>query len=192
MRRGGHIQLRPRLSSSRWGRVASCLLLLLLLACSEAENLFDSYPVFFVIQMPRNVEVLMPALTSPGEFCTVENKGDRVVCRNLKGTESYINKSAADLYKSFNFGRSTGFVVGHTNAIANRLPNQVVCYDIVCRNCYDNGLSANVKLLSGSRAQCPKCLRTYDLNELGMASEGHPLFRYRVSSTDFTLTIGHR
>jgi len=167
------------------------LVLPLLLTCAEAEQLVDKYPVRYVVQNPSNVEVLNAALNGMGEFCTVVDKGTRVECTNLKGNMSPINKLATDRYGSFNFGRSNGFIVGRTNMIASRFPNQVVCYDIVCYNCYNNlGDPRNVELITGARAQCPKCQCIYDLNELGIASEGHSLYRYPVRYSS-SLVIGN-
>lgn len=129
-----------------------------------------------------------------GEFCTAVRQGTTVTYTNLK-TSHQVNLTASEVnYGNFNFGRVGGFIVGHTSMISSRFPNQVVCYDMVCSNCYE-GLSVSraLNLLSGARAQCAKCQRIYDLNELGMViSEGggRSLFRYSVSYNSYQLIIG--
>lgn len=163
-------------------------------SCSEAERLYDTYPVRLVVQNTNTNEVLNAALSGMGEFCTMEGKGVQISCSNLK-TTSLITLTAADRYGAFNFGRSNGFVVGHTSMISSRFPDKVVCYDIVCPTCYnDISVTRNVQLLSGARAQCPGCQRIYDLNELGMVIDGEAgrsLYRYSVRYTPFQLVIGN-
>ena len=181
----------PSLAGGAWGWV----FILLFFSCSDAERLFDTYPVRFVVQNTNTNEVMNDALTGLGEFCTVVNKGSSMEYSNLKTTMP-VNLNARELgYGYFNFGRSNGFVVGHTSMISSRFPDQVVCYDIVCPNCYENrNVTRNVELLSGARAQCSSCQRTYDLNELGMVIQGEAgrsLFRYSVRYAPFQLVIGN-
>lgn len=169
--------------------------LFLLFSCTEAERLYDTYPVRFIVQNTNTNEILNAALSGMGEFCTVVNKGGSMEYTNLKRTQP-VDLSALDLsYGYFNFGRSNGFVIGHTSMISSRFPDQVVCYDIVCPNCYnDLNVTRNVRLLSGARAECATCMRVYDLNELGMVSQGeagHSLYRYYARYTPFQLVIGN-
>ncbi len=163
-------------------------------SCSEAESLFDNYPVRLVVSNTNTNEVLNAALSGMGEFCTIVGRGSQIEYKNLK-TTTMVNLTAYDRYGSFNLGRSNGFVVGHTSMISSRFPDQVVCYDIVCRTCYnDLSVARNVQLLSGGRAQCPGCQRIYDLNELGMVTSGEPgrsLYRYSVRYSPFQLVIGN-
>ncbi len=181
----------PSLHTRRWGWVFF-LSLSLPLACSDAERLFDNYPVRFVSQNTNTNMVLNAALTGMGEFCTIVNKGNSIEYSNLQNTYSKPLTAREASYGYFQFGRDNGFIVGHTNMIASRFPNQVVCYDITCRNCYEeSSVTRSVKLISGGRAQCPVCERTYDLNELGIASSGKSLYRYAVSYSPFQLVIGN-
>ena len=121
-------------------------------------------------------------------------KGSTMEYTNLKTSRSVTLTAREQNYGYFNFGRSNGFVVGHTSMISSRFPDQVVCYDIVCPNCYDDlNVTRNVGLLSGARAQCSSCQRTYDLNELGMVSQveaGRSLYRYTIRYSPFQLVIG--
>ena len=177
------------------GGVCGWVFFSLLLSCSQAERLYDTYPVRFVVQNTNTNEVLNAALTGMGEFCTMVNKGTSMEYTNLKTTRYVTFTSREQNYGYFNFGRSNGFVVGHTSMISSRFPDQVVCYDIACPNCYsDLNVTRNVGLLSGSRAQCSSCQRTYDLNELGMVVQGEPgrsLYRYSVRYSPFQLVIGN-
>jgi hypothetical protein len=183
--------LLPYLTGGAWG-----WLFFLLLSCSQAERLFDTYPVRFVVQNTNTNEILNAALTGMGEFCTVVAKGSTMEYTNLKTSRSVTLTAREQNYGYFNFGRSNGFVVGHTSMISSRFPDQVVCYDIVCPNCYDDlNVTRNVGLLSGARAQCSSCQRTYDLNNTGQVSYGEPgkpLFRYRVYYGSNTLSINNR
>ena len=166
-------------------------------SCSQAERLYDNYPVRFVVQNTNTNEVLNAALNGMGEFCTmvVSNNGSSMEYTNLKTTRSVSLTAREVSYGHFNFGRSNGFVVGHTSMISSRFPDQVICYDIVCPNCYDNlSITRNIRLLAGARAECSNCMRIYDLNELGTVSQGEPgssLYRYLVRYTPFQLVIGN-
>ena len=180
---------------SLFARGGAWLLVFLLFACSEAERLYDNYPVRFVVQNTNTNEVLNAALSGMGEFCTAVNQGSAVAYTNLKTTIS-VPLSARDLsYGYYSYGRSNGFIIGHTSMISSRFPDQVVCYDIVCPNCYnDLSISRSLHLLSGARAQCGKCQRTYDLNELGMVTQGEAgrsLYRYSARYSPFQLVIGN-
>lgn len=161
-------------------------------SCSQAENLYDSWRVYFVVQNTNTIDVLNAALTGMGEFCTAVKKGNTIEYTNLKKTTP-VNLTALDQRRNYLFGRGTGFVIGHTSLISSRFPDQVVCYDAVCSNCYENySINRNVQLLSGSRAQCSSCQRIYDLNELGMVAQGEAgrsLYRYRVRYTPFQLVV---
>ena len=170
-------------------------LLFLLLSCSQAERLYDTYPVRFVVQNTNTNEVLNAALNGMGEFCTVVSKGNSMEYSNLKTSRSVSLTAREVSYGYFNFGRSNGFIVGHTSMISSRFPDQIVCYDIVCPNCYnDLNITRNVHLLAGGRAECATCMRVYDLNELGMTSQGEAgssLYRYPVRYSPFQLVIGN-
>lgn len=161
-------------------------------SCTQAENLYDSWHVYFVAQNTNTIDVLNAALTGMGEFCIAVKKGNTMEYTNLKKTTP-VSLTAIDLRRNYLFGRGTGFVIGHTSLISSRFPDQVVCYDAVCSNCYENfSINRNVQLLSGSRAQCSSCQRIYDLNELGMVTQGEAgrsLYRYRARYTPFQLVI---
>ena len=171
------------------------LSLFTLFSCSDAERLYDNYPVRLVVQNTNTIDVLNGALSGMGEFCTIVSQGTTIDYTNLKMTRS-VTLTARDLnYGHYVFGRSNGFVVGHTSMISSRFPDQVVCYDIVCPNCYfDINVTRNVQVLAGARAQCGSCQRIYDLNELGMVAQGEggrSLYRYPVRYSPFTLVVGN-
>ena len=164
-----------------------------LTSCEKAERLYDTYPAYFVVQNTNTVPQLNTAMNAMGEFCTITQNGSQYIFANLGGSTP-VNKTALNAYRNFRMGRSGGFITGLPTYIADASP-RVVCYDIVCPNCYEQtAIAPHLRLIPGQRAQCGSCQRTYDLNNLGMMMTGDPgrsLYRYNVSYTPYTLVISN-
>lgn len=167
--------------------------LLLPASCEKAEPLYDSFPAYFVVQATNTVPQLNTAMNAMGEFCTITDDGSHYVFA-APGGSTPVNKTAMGIYRNFRMGRSGGFITGLPTYIADASP-RVVCYDIVCPNCYEQtSIAPHLRLTTGSRAQCGACQRTYDLNNLGMMTAGEPgrsLYRYHASYTPYTLVISN-
>ena len=166
---------------------------LLISSCGEAERLYDTFPAYFVVQNTNTVPQLNTAMNGMGEFCTITDNGSQYVFTDLGGSTP-VNKTALGIYRNFRMGRSGGFITGLPTYIADASP-RVVCYDIVCPNCYEQtSIAPHLRLATGCRAQCGSCHRTYDLNNLGMMIAGEPgrsLYRYNVSYAPYTLVISN-
>ena len=183
--------LLPSPKGTGWGK--GVLLSLLLFSCHKAEPLYDSYPAYFVFQGTNTVPELNAAMGGMGEFCTIEDKVSQYVFANMAGSTA-VNKTAIASYQHFHMGRGGGFIVGLPTYIADTSP-KVVCYDIVCPNCFElTAIAPHLHIISGSRAECSTCQRTYDLNNLGILAAGLPgrsLYRYSVSYNPYTLVISN-
>ena len=175
------------------GRGVVLLFCLSLFSCHKAEPLYDSYPAYFIYVGTNTVPQLNAAMGGMGEFCTIEDKVNQYVFANMAGSTP-VNKTAISNYQHFHMGRGGGFIVGLPTYIADTSPH-VVCYDIVCPNCFElTAIAPHLNLISGSRAECSACQRTYDLNNLGILASGLPgrsLYRYNASYSPYTLVISN-
>ena len=177
----------------------SCLFLMLLamISCEKAEDLFSNYPAYFVFTPATQAPELYTALNSAGEFCTIIPNGERYVFASPK-TSTTVQKTAVDQHVSVVLGLD-GLIVGLPNIpeMGYDVP-RVVCYDLCCPNCYrDLGITRRMQLQVGCIARCARCTREYDLNNLGIIrsdTTGISLFRYRVyyNAYNYTLTVSNR
>jgi len=166
-------------------RILSCLLAVLCcLSCSETETLYARLPAKFIMDNIYSVPQLYTACNSLGEFCTIYGNNNQYIFTSHNGSTP-INKTALSQYSGFYLGLS-GFIVGLPNIpeMGRDVP-VVVCFDLACSNCYEEGnIAKRMMLQEGGYAYCSRCQRTYDLNNLGIVSlgeAGRSLFRYRVN-----------
>ena len=166
-----------------------------LVSCSKPDSLYSHMPARLVIDNVYQAPALYTACNSLGEFCTVTMDGQKIYFQGSRETSS-INLVALDSYGSFVLGLG-GLIIG-----LPALPemgkdvSQVVCYDLNCPNCYEqySGITKRTTV-SGSTAHCKGCGRDYDLNSLGIVSQGEsgrPLFRYRASYVGSALVVNNR
>ncbi len=169
-------------------------------ACSsDDDNLYyTGSKASFSYSPVENSPLLMRALRNSGEFAiflnTVYNGSMRFVISNAQGTEETIQGTSVDYYKSMYFGISNGFIIGMPT-----LPEvgadivSPVCFDVVCPNCYDNySICKRLSLREGGFAFCSSCVRTYNLNNYGIVSDGdggRSLFRYHITAAGSTMSI---
>ena len=170
---------------------------LALSSCGDAvvSNKYCSLPANFTFTPVNSISQLYTSCNSMGEWCTITAEGKKFVFRNLSGTGE-ANQTALTGYSGFYMGLS-GFIVGLPN-----LPEMdadfpiVTCYDLACSNCYAQSyVTRPLQLREGGLAYCTRCQRTYNLNNIGIVSEGDsgkPLYRYRVYYTNNTLAISNR
>lgn len=166
-----------------------------LCSCGESSNLFCSLPANFTMSNVYQAPQLYTACNSMGEFCTVRADGKRFIFANTVGSTA-VNQTALTNYSGFYLGLS-GFIVGLPNIPElGQDVSRVVCFDLACSNCYqDYNICKRMTLQDGGYAQCPSCQRTYDLNNLGIVSQGEPgrtLYRYRVNYVGSSLVIRNR
>ena len=86
------------------GGVCGWVFFSLLLSCSQAERLYDTYPVRFVVQNTNTNEVLNAALTGMGEFCTITSDGQRYLFTDASNHTSTINATAINSREKANKG----------------------------------------------------------------------------------------
>lgn len=191
-----HQPLRPGGRRGVASLVLCCLVACLagLLACSDTETRFSRLPARLVVTNTNTIPQLNAALGNPGEYCTIELRGQSYRFTNLAGA-SEVNRAAVAAYQNTYLGLS-GFIVG-LPAIPEPGDDtqRVVCYDLACPNCYEDfAITKSLRLNEGSRATCPTCSRTYDLNTQGIVAAGTPgqsLFRYRVTYVPYTLQVSN-
>ncbi len=172
--------------------------LLLCLACGDdglISQKFCNLPARFSYNPVSAVSQLYTSCNSMGQWCTVIASGQQFIFANPEGSTS-VNRTAVQNYTGFSLGLS-GFLVGLPNIpeLGSDYP-VVTCYDLACRNCHEEAHAAKrLTLSTGGRATCPRCDRTYDLNNQGLVSQGQPgksLYRYRVYYGNNTLAINNR
>ena len=166
----------------------------LLTSCSEAEPLNDSFPAYFVFRGTNTVPQLNAAMGGLGEFCIIQDQGAQLLFSNLGGSTPY-NKTAVEGYSGFRLGRAGGVIVGQPTLMSDK--PEVVCYDLLCPNCYEDNFNRFLQLTSSGMATCKRCQRTYTLNTLGIQEKGEAgkrsrLFRYNCSHRSYTLYIDNR
>ena len=179
-------------------KLAVLLLLLSFCACNDelVSNKYCSLPARLVFENTFTVPLLHTACTNMGEWCTIEVKGSNFYFTRYNGNNVTWPILEPDKYKGIYMGLS-GFIVGLPNIpeLGETVP-VVTCYDLACRNCYDDAfVTRNLTLQEGGLAYCSRCQRTYDLNNTGQVSQGepgNPLYRYRVSYGNNTLVINNR
>ena len=168
---------------------------LFLSACQKADTLFSSLPAQFTMENIYQAPVLYTACNSMGQFCTITSQGTTFVFSDTHNS-STVNRTAMNDYTGFYLGLS-GFIVGLPSIPEiGQDASRVVCFDLACSNCYhDNSVTKRLVLQDGGYVYCSSCRRTYNLNNVGIISNGEggkPLFRYRVNLIGNTLIIANR
>lgn len=161
------------------------LIAFFLTACSqdEVQNVYSNYRAFFNYEKVLTAHPLYTSLTGTGLYCAVYVQSTHLYFQST--TETYQDEfTASDYYKNLTW--IGGLLVGRANVpdmTTGELP--LLCFDRVCPNCYrDNSISKSLVLHENGEAYCPRCKRTYDLNNLGIIKSGDKgvkLFRYRIS-----------
>ena len=180
------------LCKTGWGWVC-CLLFIF--SCQQSETIYCNLPARFTMENIYQAPALYTACNSMGEFCTITAQGSTFVFTGSKIT-STVNRTALNDYAGFYLGLS-GFIVGLPYIPEmGKDQSQIVCFDLACSNCYhDFTVTKRMTIKDGGFSYCSSCHRTYDLNNLGLISDGEagkPLFRYRVNLIGNTLVIANR
>ena len=196
-RQGIHTKRVKRLSHKRYALLWFTLfavpsILASFLACTEAEHTYyTGARVNFTYTYTNTVPELNTALGSMGEFCTIRCDGANFIFSGLKSSTSRP-LTAVDTRVKPALGLS-GLIVGLPNMpeLGASEP-RVVAFDLACP-CYDEfDTTRNLQMKSGGHATCSRCGRTYDLNNLGVVSQGpagRSLYRYRASYNQFGYTL---
>ncbi|MBP5381085.1 MAG: DUF559 domain-containing protein [Bacteroidaceae bacterium] len=166
------------------------------------SNKYCNLPARFTFSPVTSISQLNTSCKSMGQWCTITTFTKEIdgytwvyaSFANPQGSTPWP-LSKLDNYKGYDMGLS-GFIVGLPNIPEMGESEPVVtCYDLACRNCYDNfSTTKRMTLMESGYAQCPSCNRTYNLNNTGQVSSGDagkPLFRYRVYFNGNTLSINN-
>ena len=170
---------------------------LLFTSCNDdlVSNKYCNLPARFTFSPVSSISQLNSSCNNPGEWCTITLSGNKFYFTKSDGSQGEANRTAIEGYTGFYMGLS-GFIVGLPNIPEmGESVSVVTCYDLACRNCYDNfSVTKRMTLQESGYAQCPSCNRTYNLNNTGIVSSGDagkPLFRYRVYFNGNTLSINN-
>ena len=178
--------------------------LFFLTSCNDdlVSNKYCNLPARFTFSPVSSISQLNSACNNMGEWCTIttftkEIDGNTWVYASFANPQGSTPwpLSKLDNYKGYDMGQS-GFIVGLPNIPEmGESVSVVTCYDLACRNCYDNfSVTKRMTLQESGYAQCPSCNRIYNLNNTGIVSSGDagkPLFRYRVYFNGNTLSINN-
>ena len=160
--------------------------MLLIYSCSSDDTYttYSRYKANFSYSKVMTAAPLKNALTGPGEFCTITFGTSTLIFKSLTSSHSDPITASTMYYQSFRCMSMDGFIVGMPNQLEmNADELKIVCYDVVCSNCYhDIPIHSILTLQENGFAFCKRCKRNYNLNNLGMSSEGdRPLERYHIS-----------
>lgn len=169
------------------------LLLAALAACTDdVENEFTSMRAFFRFTQVATAAPLFTALNNPGQFCTVTYSNDTYYIFSDAAGNSYAY-TLTELDKRTKPEFVSGLVVGMPAVpdLSGNFP--VVCYDLVCPNCYaEDVITRRLSFSGATEMACGRCHRCYDLNNGGIVTEGdkgRKLFRYRATYSNASNTF---
>lgn len=196
------MQRRTLLRLALFALLASCLgggTACLLPSCvADDESPFARRPAFFRFSpVTAAPSTLLPALSSPGEWCTITKNTSQYVFKSPTGRTDTYPLSQLDQYGSASW--VSGLIVG-TPVIADLGSDvpQPVCYDLVCPSCFEqDAITRSVAItdVSLGRASCGRCHRVYDLQNSGIVLEGAAgpkdlrLYRYRCAYNNNTFVV---
>lgn len=177
----------------------SLIALLLLPCCDDTEYEYASLRAYFhfspVTAAPKT---LYPALTSPGQWCSVSVNATSFIFKAMDGQTDMYPINAVDQYHSRIW--VSGLLIGTPSILPiGSTDFAPICYDLVCPNCRENDAVTRALRLGEAGtdyAECTRCQRRYGLNEQGMVTAGAveherniSLYRYRCSYANNTFVV---
>lgn len=166
---------------------------------SEADNPYAPRPAFFrfspVTAAPHS---LLPALTNPGEWCTVTKSTGNYTFHSLTtGKTDTYPLTAIDNYGSPTW--VSGLIVGtplSPDMDGRFLP---MVFDLVCPACFEEGgitRAVGIESVVPTRARCSRCNTLYDLDNGGIVinasdAPSRRLYRYRCAYDNNTLVVSN-
>lgn len=116
------------------------------------------------------------AQLNDGKTCDLDNDG--------KGNPITTEKEAR---QSCIMGVSNGLIIGCSTGY------QLYAFDRLCPMCYNDGFNKPLQWGSdGWHVTCPRCKRSYNLNNGGFGETEGKLMRYRASYTGAMLIVSNR
>ena len=160
-----------------WILAVGCLMS----GCSGAEAEYSTWPCRFAFDR------LNPTLTtslnagSRGVFCLITEqvqKGRKYLLfqNNIGLTSEPEPETAEEVQAKFILGLNNGIIVGFQTLITDPYGG-FVAYDVQCPNCVrreNNTINPNYRVTMDTKgiATCPKCKKTYDMNNGGIITNG--------------------
>ena len=134
---------------------------ILMLSCADdVQNVYSKYRAAFTYNKVTTTAPLYKALTGAGIFCSIYCQGGKIYF-NTPYESKYETLTDINMYmKPIAFN---GFIVGLSNL--------------------EESISPSLTLQENGFAYCNRCKRKYDLNNLGVISEGEKglkLIRYHI------------
>ncbi len=163
-----------------------------LAACSdEAKDLYAHHRAFFKYSPVSAVQPLYTALNNPGQFCAITFGTSTIQFSSPSGQSQTVLRTAAEAY-----GKPesiAGFVVGTPSVPDLNMQYLPLAFDLACPACYDDDLITKQLQFSAAEAlTCPRCHRSYDLQNGGTLSQGEGarrLFRYQLSYANDAVVV---
>lgn len=170
-----------------------------LVSCSADDTEYQQgYRCYFTFDTSlHNASAILSCVNpmSAGMFCMAwqETKEGirhiRVQLNNGKTTEDNAITTALESRQQCIMGASNGLIIGCSTLNAG----QLYAFDRLCPNCLDQGINKPLQWTnSGLWVKCPRCQRSYDLNNSGYIVEGETgkkLMRYRASYNGTILVV---
>lgn len=154
-------------------------------SCSEddIQKMYSRRRAYFYYNKVETTLPLKYALNSPGEYCAIYLQPKRIHFYSLNKTHE---EPVTDNSMYLKYICIAGFIVGRGNMPeTGAIDLPTLCYDLACPNCYDeSSISKRLILKEGGKAECDRCHRIYDLNNIGMiiqGEKGKKLERYHVN-----------
>lgn len=156
-----------------------------LVACvDDVENEYASLRAFFRFTPVTAAPQLYTSVNNPGQFCSViYSSGSYYVFTDAEGNGTQYTLTQLDKYTPLE--AVSGLVIGMPSVpdLSGNFP--VVCYDLVCPNCYsESAITRRLSFSALTEMECGRCHRKYDLNNGGLVidgEQGRKLYRYRVN-----------
>ena len=163
-----------------WLLAVGCLLS----GCSGAEAEYSTWPCRFAYDNSIHLDVTLATSLNAGSrgvFCLITEqvqKGQKyLLFQNSNGDKSSpVPETAEEVQAKFILGLNNGIIVGFQTLITEPYGG-FVAYDVQCPNCVrneNNTINPNYRVTMDTKgiATCPKCKKTYDMNNGGIVTNG--------------------
>ncbi len=162
---------------SFWLLAVNCLLS----GCSSAEQEYTTWPCRFAFDRLNPTLATSLNAGSRGVFCLITEqvqKGRKYLLfqNNIGLTSEPEPETAEEVQAKFILGLNNGIIVGFQTLVTDPYGG-FAGYDVQCPNCVrneNNSINPNYRVSMDSKgiATCPKCKKTYDLNNGGLVTNG--------------------
>lgn len=182
-------------------RLFYLLTIVMILGCRADDTEYTrEYQCYFTFNTQiHNASIINSCINplSPGMFCMAwqEPAGGvrhvKIQLNNGKTNEDVAITTAEEARQSCIMGASNGLIIG-----CSTLNNgQLYAFDRQCPNCLNEGINKPLQWgNNGLWVKCPRCNRSYDLNNSGFVVDGDggkKLLRYHARYTGTALIVSN-